>query len=79
MTSKFVSAGSTDDLVQTSDEWEKAKKDIEETRRRKEQEGRQEGGKSLYEVLQQNKGRSLRRRIASALSKLHRIDISVAP
>ncbi len=58
MTSRFVSAGLVDDSDQnTTDEWEKTQKDIEETRRRKEEEGRQEGGKSLYEVLQLNKGK----------------------
>lgn len=58
MTSRFVSAGLVDDSDQnTTDEWEKAKRDLEETRRLKEEEGRQEGGKSLYEVLQQNKGK----------------------
>lgn len=59
MTSKFVSAGQVDDSGQSTDEWEKAKRDIEETRRRKEEEGRQDGGKSLYEVLQQNKGKRI--------------------
>lgn len=59
MTSQFVSAGLEDDTSQNIDEWERAKRDIEETRRRKEEEGRQEGGKSLFEVLQQNKGKGL--------------------
>ncbi|KAI9778392.1 MAG: hypothetical protein M1816_004114 [Peltula sp. TS41687] len=55
MSSKFVSAGLEADSGQNTDEWERAQKDIEEARRRKEKEGRQDGGKSLYEVLQQNK------------------------
>lgn len=56
MSSGFVSGGTVDEAIQRDDEWVKAQKEIEETRRRKEEEGRQEGGKTLFEVLQQNKG-----------------------
>ena len=38
------------------DEWLKAQQEVEANRRRKEEESRQEGGKTLYEVLQSNKG-----------------------
>lgn len=58
MTSRFVPAGSTDEGAARGDDWDQARQDVEDTRRRKEEEGRQEGGKSLYEVLQQNKGKS---------------------
>lgn len=51
-----MSGGTIDEAIQRDDEWLKAQKEIEETRRRKEEEGRQEGGKTLFEVLQQNKG-----------------------
>lgn len=57
MSSRFVPAGSTDDTAPDMDDWDQARKDIEETRRRKEEESRQEGGKSLYDILQQNKGK----------------------
>lgn len=62
MSSGFVPAGSTENTSSTNDDWEKAKQDIEDARRRKEEAGRQEGGKSLFEVLQQNKGKSLHQR-----------------
>ncbi|KAI4242181.1 MAG: hypothetical protein LQ352_007291 [Teloschistes flavicans] len=55
MSSGFVSGGTTDHPVDRDDEWLKAQQEIEATRRRKEEEGKQEGGKSLYEVLQNNK------------------------
>lgn len=56
MSSGFVSGGTTDDPLERDDEWLKAQQEIEANHRRKEEEGRQEGGKSLYEVLQNNKG-----------------------
>lgn len=56
MSSGFVSGGTTEKPIERDDAWLQAQKDIEETRRRKEEESRQEGGKTLYEVLQQNKG-----------------------
>lgn len=56
MASGFVSGGTVDQTVERDDEWLIAQKEIEESRRRKEEEGRQEGGKTLFEVLQQNKG-----------------------
>lgn len=51
-----MSGGTVDEAIPRDDEWLKAQKEIEETRRRKEEEGRQEGGKTLFEVLQHNKG-----------------------
>lgn len=51
-----MSGGTVDEAIQRDDEWLQAQKEIEETRRRKEEEGRQEGGKTLFEVLQHNKG-----------------------
>ena len=56
MSSGFVSGGTVERPVERDDAWLQAQKDVEETRRRKEEESRQEGGKTLYEVLQQNKG-----------------------
>ena len=56
MSSGFVSGGTSDQPIERDDEWLRAQQEIEETRRRKEEEGRQTGGKSLYEVLQANKG-----------------------
>lgn len=56
MSSGFVSGGTSDQPIERDDEWLQAQKDMEATRRRKEEESRQEGGKTLYDVLQQNKG-----------------------
>ncbi|KAL8914688.1 MAG: hypothetical protein Q9171_000700 [Xanthocarpia ochracea] len=56
MSSGFVSGGTTDKPVERDDEWLKAQQEIEANRRKKEEEGRQEGGKSLFEILQNNKG-----------------------
>ena len=56
MSSGFVSGGTTDNPIQRDDEWLAAQQEIEARRRRKEEESRQADGKTLYEVLQNNKG-----------------------
>ena len=56
MASGFVSGGTTDQPIERDHEWLKAQQEIEASRRQREEESKQEGGKSLYEVLQQNKG-----------------------
>ena len=56
MSSGFVSGGTSDNPITRDEEWMKAQEDFEAARRRKEEEGKQEGGKSLYETLQSNKG-----------------------
>lgn len=55
MSSGFVSAGTNEAPVERDDEWLKAQQELEEERRRKAEIGKQTDGKSLYEVLQQNK------------------------
>ncbi|CAD6583411.1 MAG: hypothetical protein ASARMPREDX12_001268 [Alectoria sarmentosa] len=55
MSSGFVSGGTTDAPTERDDEWLKAQQEIEANHRRKEEESRHEGGKTLYEVLQGNK------------------------
>ncbi|KAF2460903.1 N-terminal domain of NEFA-interacting nuclear protein NIP30-domain-containing protein [Lineolata rhizophorae] len=55
MSSGFVSGGTIAGPAERDDEWKKAQQEIEERHRAKVQEGQQEGGKSLYEVLQANK------------------------
>jgi hypothetical protein len=55
MSSGFVSAGSLDG-PEESDEWKKVKKDLDEARKRKEEQDNQHGGKSAYEIIQANKG-----------------------
>lgn len=56
MSSGFVSGGTSDQPVERDSDWAKAQQEIAVARRRKEDEGKQEGGKSLFEVLQTNKG-----------------------
>ena len=58
MSSGFVPAGQSGAPPEATDAWEKAKAEIEENRQRRTaaEPGLQEGGKSLYEHLQANKG-----------------------
>jgi len=57
MSGRFVSAGGEPVPEVSNDAWAKAKQDVEAQRKPKQlKEGTQEGGKSLYEVLQANKG-----------------------
>ncbi|KAK2755878.1 hypothetical protein FQN54_005674 [Arachnomyces sp. PD_36] len=55
MSSGFVSGGTVDEPKERDAEWLKAQQELEEARRRKIEERKQDGGKSLYEILQQNK------------------------
>lgn len=55
MSSGFVSAGTTDQPIERDDEWLKVQQELEEERRKKAEIGKQNDGKSLFEVLQQNK------------------------
>ena len=58
--SHFVAAGAdpSDAPGKDDDAWAKARATIEATKKPKPEVGRQEDGKSLYDVLQANKGRS---------------------
>lgn len=60
MSSGFVSAGSGETRTEDGDDWLKAQRAIEQSRMLKPEQGKQEGGKSLYEVLQQNKSEPTR-------------------
>jgi hypothetical protein len=53
--SRFVPRGTIDNPTERDDEWIRAQQEVEENRLKKEEASRQEGGKSLYEVLQANK------------------------
>ncbi|KAL4752561.1 hypothetical protein BDW72DRAFT_171034 [Aspergillus terricola var. indicus] len=55
MSSGFVSAGTDQEPIERDDDWVRVQKELEEERRRKAELGKQDGGKSLYDVLQQNK------------------------
>ena len=77
MSSGFVSGGTTDQPIERDDEWLKAQREIDATRRRKEEESRQEGGKTLYEVLQNNKGDYVKHSFGSSLHEWHRLTCQV--
>ena len=56
MSSGFVSGGSLEKPNERDEEWLKAQRELEEERKRKAQLEQQQGGKSLFEILQANKG-----------------------
>ena len=57
MSSGFVPAGAADDLPPEDQAWRKAREDIKDARKRKQESSDPANDvKSLYEVLQQNKG-----------------------
>lgn len=60
MASGFVSGGTTEKPIERDAEWLQAQLDLEASRRLREEQSRQQGGKTLYEVLQSNKGGYLR-------------------
>jgi hypothetical protein len=72
MSSGFVAAGTDQEPVERDDEWLRVQQELEEERRRKVELGKQEGGKSLYDVLQQNKSKlpNLAKAACSALEKI---------
>ncbi|KOS39169.1 hypothetical protein ACN38_g10019 [Penicillium nordicum] len=55
MSSGFVSSGTNDQPIERDDEWLRAQQELEEERRRKAEIGKQDDGKSLFEVLERNK------------------------
>ena len=58
MSSGFVPAGAGDDPPPEDDAWRQARQDVEATRERRKQDAEEAiDGKTLYEVLQQNKGK----------------------
>ncbi len=57
MSSGFVAeGGASEQPAEPNEEWVNAQRAIEESRKRKAEVGQQADGKSLFEVLQQNKG-----------------------
>lgn len=54
--SRFVSAGTDEEPTERDEAWIKAQQEIEAKRQAKIEIGKQEGGKSLYDTLQANKG-----------------------
>lgn len=54
--SRFVSGGTDEQAIERDEAWLKAQEVIEAKHREKIEAGKQEGGKSLFETLQANKG-----------------------
>lgn len=59
MSSGFVSGGTIDAPNERDDEWRAAQAELEAKRLEREDRDKQHDGKSLYEVLQANKGDTL--------------------
>ena len=59
MSSGFVSGGTIDAPTERDEEWRAAQAELEAKRLEKEDRDKQHDGKSLYEVLQANKGDTL--------------------
>ncbi|KAJ5589217.1 hypothetical protein N7537_011895 [Penicillium hordei] len=55
MSSGFVSSGTNEQPIERDDEWLRVQQELEEERRRKAEIGKQDDGKSLFEVLERNK------------------------
>ena len=56
MSSGFVPSGNVSNPTSRDEEWTKAQSDLDAARRRKEELSQQQDGKTLYEVLQANRG-----------------------
>jgi hypothetical protein len=56
--SRFISGGTNDEAIERDEAWLKAQQAIEAAHREKADLGKQNGGKSLFETLQANKGGS---------------------
>lgn len=54
---RFVSGGTVDEPIERDEEWLKAQQELEAQRRTKEAASHENDGKSLFEVLQANKGK----------------------
>lgn len=54
--SRFVSGGTVDEPTERDEAWLQAQKEIEAKHLAKIEAGKQDGGKSLFETLQANKG-----------------------
>lgn len=54
--SRFVSGGTDEQPLQRDEAWLKAQQELDAAALARQDAGKQEGGKSLYETLQANKG-----------------------
>jgi len=68
--SRFVSAGTAAEPVERDEQWLQAQQELEDARRLKEEQSRATEGKTLFEVLQANKGNELPSRTSILLRRL---------
>jgi hypothetical protein len=54
--SRFVPGGTIDKPIERDDEWAQAQRELEAARQKREEEKEKDGGKSLFEILEANKG-----------------------
>lgn len=59
--SRFVSAGTDVEPIERDAQWLQAQQELEASRRLKEEQSRATDGKTLFEVLQANKGNAQQR------------------
>ena len=71
MSSGFVSGGTTEQPIERDQEWLRAQQELEASRRLKQEQSRQQDGKTLYEVLQANKGNCARQPHPTAAHYCH--------
>jgi hypothetical protein len=71
MSSGFVSGGHAGEETERDDEWKRAQQEIEDQRRAKADLAKQHDGKSLYEILQENKDKKQAEFEERARFKLH--------
>lgn len=71
MSSGFVSGGTVDNPTERDDEWRKVQAELEATRKAKADLAAQHDGKSLFEVLQENKDKKEAEFAERARYKLH--------
>lgn len=71
MSSGFVSGGTVDNPVERDDEWRQAQAEIEAARKAKADLAAQHNGKSLFEILQENKDKKQAEFEEKARYKLH--------
>lgn len=55
MSSGFVSGGTNEEPIERDDEWQRVQQELEKERKSKADLGNQGDGRSLFDVLQQNK------------------------
>jgi len=75
--SRFVSAGTHVEPVEGDVQWLQAQQELEAARRVKQEQSRASDGKTLFEVLQANKGNALRPRGFTNSTAVNMVDFTL--